>query len=742
MQRISLAILTVLLTAGPAPLSWAHWEGRNETFPWATPGQVIWVIDYHRIKKPHVKRMLDAKFNLLQGGSFTPEALALAKSAPGVHTMQYICSRTIYHERLFQTNPELKDAAILNPDGTYKIIYHNPARYAGCYNREAWLNYIKGRMDALKAIGLDAVFFDNPMTWACYCPTCKERFRRFSREKTGRQLELGQFGKPTELERWFTIETARQFFEKVHAHARQKGLFIVANNLTYWLVNQDVTDGVFTEAWAHPPFGNDIAAYKIGLAASHGKPTGILSYIPGAAKKARGRMAPNTSRGSGEKPVGAPVAEEYELGYAEGLACGGNYMPNYSLELGRHIPDMTDPEDARIQAAMVKYGTYVTGHPELYAHPQPGSSIAVLYSLTTGPREGQILGIRRSETNKLLWTLIRGGIPAEVIVEDDLTPGRLAGLRAVVVSDVQVLEPEAAAGLAGFVRSGGTVLFAEPGKVRGRYESPDKAKPLSAYFPGVPAMERFVYGPEELAAAGYESNGRCLKVSQGTGRATAAFSGPAGEYRVTVSYLDENDGQGRFELEVNGKRIGEWRNNADDNAWHRYVSPAVQLQPGAKVTVVGRQGGGEYARIRQVKISTDLGAEDIVQAKLGEGKVLLLDIPLTAATDDLRGKALAALRPLCSVRGVSDPWPEKLLLNATRSSSGGALCVHLANYDFTYDDKYALQSIRPAGPVKIFVRGARTARLLSPDGADSVLNVTDGVIEVPPVRIYSTVVVH
>ncbi|MEW6357616.1 MAG: hypothetical protein AB1696_14895 [Planctomycetota bacterium] len=736
-----LLALTLLLTA-PGLALLADWEVRNDAFPWATPGQVLWVIDYQKINDSHVKRMLEAKFNLLQGGSFTPEALKLAKSVPGVHTMQYICSRTIYHERLFKTNPELKDAAILNPDGSYKIIYSNPARYAGCYNREAWLNYIKGLMDAKKEAGLDAIFFDNPMTWACYCPTCQERFRVFSKEKTGQELALNQFGKPTELEYWFTLETANQWFEKVHAHAREKGLFIVSNNLTYWLVNRGVTDAVFTEAWAHPPFGKDIAAYKIGLAASHGKPTGILSYVPGEVKKARGRMVFNASRGSGEKPVGAPVAEEYELGYAEGIACGGNYMPNYSLEMGRHIPDMTDPEDARIQAALVKYGAFVTGHPEIYSAPQPGSSIAVLHSLTEGPRKGEILGIRRQEANALLWTLIRDGLPAEVIVEDDLTPERLAGLRAVVVEGVEVLQPDAADGLARFARSGGTVVFAEPGRVRDRYESPDKARPLSACFPDMPAMERLVFGPEELAKAGYEPEGQCLKAPKETGRATAAFPGPKGRYRVTVSYLDENDGRGRFELDVDGKRIGEWNNHADDNAWHTYASPAVELSPGAKVTVAGRQDGGEYARIRQVIIATDLGDEGLVQAKMGEGTVLLLDARLAAAAPAQRAKVLAALRPLARLRGATEPWPENLLINVTRPSSGSTLCAHLVNYDFTYADQFRLQAIRPAGPVKLSVPGAKAARLLSPDGGDEALPVADGMVDVPPIRVYSVVVVE
>ncbi|MEN6549696.1 MAG: hypothetical protein ABFE07_26940, partial [Armatimonadia bacterium] len=262
MRKFLLALILTTITSTPL---WAHWEVENAAFPWATPGQIRWLIDYSTMNRSDVQLMVDAGFNFIQGGGFTPDALELAKATPGVHTMMYICSRTIYHELLFPKYPELKNAAILNPDGTYKIIYNNPKRYAGCWNRPEWLAYIKGQMDAIQARGVDTIFFDNPMTWACYCPTCQELFAKFAREKTGQDLKLGQFGKPTELENWFTIDTAERFWTQIRDYAHSKGIFIVANNMTYWLVNRGLTDGVFSESGGHAPFQQDVAAYKIGL---------------------------------------------------------------------------------------------------------------------------------------------------------------------------------------------------------------------------------------------------------------------------------------------------------------------------------------------------------------------------------------------------------------------------------------------------------------------------------------------
>lgn len=728
------AVLAALFCLALSP-ALAHWETDNADYAWATPGQMRWLIDYSKLEKPHVQLMLDAQFNLLQGGSFTPDALALLKGTPGTHSMQYICSRTIYHEQLFPKYPELKDAAIRNPDGSYKIIYNNPARYAGCWNQPAWLAYVKARMDDIHRTGVDTIFFDNPMTWACYCPRCQELFTAFAREKTGQALRLGQFGRPTELENWFTLDTAVRFWTQIHAYARGRAMFIVANNLTYWLVNQGLTDGVFSEAGGHPPFQQDLAAYKIGLAASHGKPTGVLDYIPQRVMMARGKQQFNNSQGSGQKWVGAPVAEEFELGTAQGLACGGNYLANYCLELGRRVELMTDPEDARIQAAVTRYGRFIVAHPEVYAAARPGAPVAVLYSLTRGPREGEILGMNRGSTNALLWRLQAQGVPAEVIVESDLTPERLAGLKAIVVDDVAVLEPAAAEALRRFVEQGGILIVGAPGKVRGRFEAPERARPLSSYFPEAPALSSFSFTPTDAQLQGYQLEANRLKVEK-EGTASFAFSGPAGSYRVLVPYLDESDGQGSFALRVDGREVGTWRSDRDDDGMHDYLSPLVPLQPGAQLTVWGQAQGGEYGRLFGLRVYSDEGQGVAPTTLIRKGRITQSAMALTRLAPPDATSALSQLRN-CGVVFTQPAWPQKLLLNLTRCEK--RVYLHLVNYDFVYDDKYVLQQVRPTPPLRLLVPVARRARLLSPDEESRGLMLHEGVLEVPPVRVYSVV---
>jgi len=521
-RSAAIAIGAVMIVAGTCD---AHWEPPPEMFPWADPGGLRWVIDYATMDEAQVGFLLDAGFNLIQGGSFTPEAMERAQQR-GAHRMMYICSRTIYHEQLFPEHPELRDAAVLTPDGEYKVIYNNPARYAGCFNRPAWLAYIKGRMDALQELGVDCIFFDNPMTWACYCPTCREKFREYSLEHTGTAYELGGEDTPSELERWFTVDTAREFFEKLHAYAhnRERPLFIVANNLTYWLIDQGVTDGVFTEAFAHPPFGKDIAACKIGLAASHGRPTGFLSYVPGAVRQARG-VERYHAPGAGNMWVALPIAEEYALGCATGIALGGNYMPNMNLNGDRHVLAMTKAEqDRAILDACAEYAGFARRWETLLADQRAGSRVGVLYDLTAGPRSGQILGLDRGNINNLLWLLQSEGIPADVVVNSDLARGGLEGYDALLVDDHAMLSPEEMAGLQEFVKGGGTLVLSAALQIRDRFEAADEARPLSEFLPGLSDVMHIQHSALDLTLDGYELDGGRIKaMTEGT--ASMRFAG-------------------------------------------------------------------------------------------------------------------------------------------------------------------------------------------------------------------------
>ncbi len=717
----------------------ADWRPAPEMFPWANPGAVRWAINYRAMNEAHVQALLDAHFNLIQGGSFKGEAMRMATEA-GCHRMAYICSRTIYHEQLFPEHPELRDAAILTPEGDYKVIYNNPARYAGCYNRPAWLAYIKSRMDVLAETGLDCIFFDNPMTWECHCPTCQRLFREYSKEKTGLEQELGAEGTSKELERWFTLDTALKFFTELreYAHQRDKPMFIVANNLTYWLVDKAVTDGVFSEAGGQAPFGRDIATYKIGLAASHGKPTGILTYIPTAVKMVRGEKK-YSGPSARERWYGAPVAEECEAGCAMGLALGGNYLSNFSLGMERHILDFTSPEDKRMLAAYAKYAEFAEHWAKLYAGQQPGSRIGVLFDLTEGPRLGDILGTRTRPTNSLLWYLQSQGVPADVIVNSDLTNDGIDAFGAIVIAGAAMLSTAEMRSLRAFVESGGTLVLAGAISIRDRCEPAAAGRSLAEFLPGCVDTEAVVqeFAALDLELEGYELETGRIKCPQ-AGTATLTFGGPAGRWNISVQYLDESDGQSEFELLVNGEAVQSWTADADDDAWHTISCKAVALEANDKVAIRARHGEGEYARLRAVTLRAVPPEGSVFERPLGQGKVIQLAGLVEAALPEQQAVAIKALAACLPVRGH---WPDTALVNLLWQPEPGVLGVHIVNLDYQYGADYVLEAITPTPELKLKVQDAelRVARLISPEGEAQALAISEGMVTVPPVKNYAVV---
>lgn len=101
---------------------------------------------------------------------------------------------------------------------------------------------------------------------------------------------------------------------------------------------------------------------------------------------------------------------------------------------------------------------------------------------------------------------------------------------------------------------------------------------------------------------------RCLSMkiprkdkSSMTGEATTTFQGTQGYYRVTVSYLDENDGISKAKLLVNGKIEHIWDfDGTFGDCWRAEVIENVALAPGDVLTFRGRDSPSEYCRIRSI----------------------------------------------------------------------------------------------------------------------------------------------
>lgn len=115
----------------------------------------------------------------------------------------------------------------------------------------------------------------------------------------------------------------------------------------------------------------------------------------------------------------------------------------------------------------------------------------------------------------------------------------------------------------------------------------------------------------DVEAGSYASGGAFVRVpasaSPGSvGRARATFTGPAGQYRAVVRYMDESDGASQFDVRVGGVPVGSW--TADENRGGasgpeasvlrtRIVGSAIDVAAGATIEVSGALQGGEFGRI-------------------------------------------------------------------------------------------------------------------------------------------------
>jgi len=114
------------------------------------------------------------------------------------------------------------------------------------------------------------------------------------------------------------------------------------------------------------------------------------------------------------------------------------------------------------------------------------------------------------------------------------------------------------------------------------------------------------YATESNAAAG---NGLVVATT-GTGTVAGNFVGSAGDYLVTVNYLDESDGVGSYSLRVNGNTVGSWQGTGGSSATGSAAAETfnVSLAPGDVVEGRGTSGDGELARLDSLVVAADTGS--------------------------------------------------------------------------------------------------------------------------------------
>ena len=136
---------------------------------------------------------------------------------------------------------------------------------------------------------------------------------------------------------------------------------------------------------------------------------------------------------------------------------------------------------------------------------------------------------------------------------------------------------------------------------------------------------------EDMQLCGYRvennanaSDGQVIKGSAcGWASAKTTFDGPEGQYDLKLSVIDENDGNGRICVSVNGQWVLDVRLDQNDggdglsnSSFRELMINDIDLKPGDVVKIWGLGNNGEYARIDKLEFCGE--KIDPMTAELGD----------------------------------------------------------------------------------------------------------------------------
>jgi len=141
----------------------------------------------------------------------------------------------------------------------------------------------------------------------------------------------------------------------------------------------------------------------------------------------------------------------------------------------------------------------------------------------------------------------------------------------------------------------------------------------------------FVVEAEDMQLCGYRvehndnaSGDQVIKGSAcGWASAKTTFDGPEGTYDLKLSVIDENDGNGRICVSVNGQWVLDVRldqndggNGVSNSTFRELMINDIDLKPGDVVKIWGLGNNGEYARIDKLEFCSE--KTDPMTAELGD----------------------------------------------------------------------------------------------------------------------------
>jgi hypothetical protein len=678
-RKLASLLALVCLTSG----AFAHWAPQQDLPDWAQRGKLRWALHYSRADKKLVDLFLDANQTMLHGSTFdSPETAEYARQR-GLRLMPYVCSRTVTLSEIEKT-PQLKGAMVLKLDGSEVLAYNNPVRRYGSLFQPAWPEFVRERTRRQWGQpGVGAIFYDNAF-WEVddHNPATIAAWQKWATAHglaPGTDMPSVSNDPLSAAAKLFTAESLTDYHRmlKQFCNAHEPRLLNSPNLATATdgmeAVEAGAVDLVFYETMSHPPFDNNFYLYKVGLAASHGKPTAMLAYLPPSVGSERGEKTWNEGMHAYFYPS-SPMAEEIALAVAEACAVDGTYIPCYNLFPSLPITDLSDPFNQRIYRELKRSYTFQKANENLYAGSQPAGEIAILYSSLTRLQQP-----RAQNGEGLSKALLGAGIPHEVMAASDLKDS-MSKTRTLIVPNVTFMDDATAAGLRSFIEKGGRAIITGECGAADPIGQPSRNDAINAINGALRLFSRPV---QSWTLNGMQPEGAGqICVSKEVGSASLTFDPPArkvndpaaGRYVAYISMTDESDGTSSFSFSVAGKTVHEGKLDYEDERSHLFKTAPFTAKRGDKLQLTVTANAGERGRVQSILL---VSADAEQGAALGKGRIVYSPVGLETLRSD---QLLALLSPKMRL-----PQPGKLSINVMDVPAQKLRTVHLVNYDFRYE---------------------------------------------------------
>ncbi len=387
----------------------------------------------------------------------------------GIKVSTYMKTTSLQWKPMFHERPESKDWIMIYQDGSPALYGKDPERYMGCLNNAGWRGFLKEMIKEAVDIGVDGLFYDNHFvprqltgstdegfaeSWACYCDTCGEQFKAYTKKTLGWPCAL-----PATPDWDDPVWQAFIDFRDESLVSVTRMIVDCAKELKPDIVvYPNVCPPWFSGGGAKGSATNEIADI-VDILLFEGNTQPRLEIAGGLPRPINAAVDWKYATALTNKPVftraHAPdnvyTPEHSMLGIAESFAFGGSYQ--------YLIANVLEQEDVK-RAAVKRYYAFLKRNEKYYNDVTEPADVAILVSGPTinwfYPDQAAQSGQMPRSIQGISQALVELHIPFNVVVDKQVLQDH--GYRVLVLPNVACMSDEQADAIERFVEGGGAVV--------------------------------------------------------------------------------------------------------------------------------------------------------------------------------------------------------------------------------------------------------------------------------------------